>query len=294
VNDQVTILILGIPGGKHDGPLLSDSIIVVNYDFQKNRVVTIGIPRDVWSSTLQDKINSAYAYGEAKKKGGGLTLAKAEVGAIVGIPIQYAAVINFGKFKNLVDFFGGIDINVKNSFVDHKFPIEGKENDECGGDTEYHCRYETIRFEKGIQHMNGETALKFSRSRNAEGQEGSDFSRSLRQQLVTGQIKGKIFQTILSFNLGKTRQMYWELNQSIERDIDNQQAASLIKSVMFGRTFKQKDFGLPRELFVVPDGSLYEGRYVLVPKDDFNHVYLYTQCLLRKEDDKQCESLINN
>ena len=289
VNNQVNVLILGIPGGSHDGPLLSDSMTVLNYDFIKKRAVAIGMPRDVWSATLQDRLNSAYAYGEAKKPGGGLTLAKAEVGAIVGIPIQYVIVMNFSEFKDIIDYFDGIDIDVKNSFVDRKFPVEGKEDEDCGGnDEEFLCRYETIRFGKGRQHMDGNTALKFVRSRNAEGKEGSDFARSLRQQQVTEAIKGKVVKTILSLNLGKIKEMYSVLDKSVQRDINNQQTASLGKNFILNSKFYQKNFGLSRELFTIPDGSLYEGRYVLVPKKDLNTIHNYVKCLLDKEDEDKC------
>lgn len=294
VNDQVTILILGVPGGKHDGPLLSDSIIVANYNFKKNKILTLGIPRDVWSQTLQDRINSAYAYGETKRKGGGLVLAKAEVGAIVGIPIQYVAVMNFSEFKELIDFFGGVDIEVQRSFIDRKFPVEGKENADCGKDPEYRCRYQTVRFAKGKQHMDGETALKFVRSRNAEGAEGSDFARSLRQQFITDAVKGKIIRTIFSFNLERTKDMYKVLDESIYRDINNQQAASLIKNIVLKRGFYQKNFGLSRELFIIPNGTSYDGRYVLVPKSGFKHVHAYTQCIFTVEEEKKCTQLIQD
>jgi anionic cell wall polymer biosynthesis LytR-Cps2A-Psr (LCP) family protein len=65
-DNQVNILILGIPGENNDGPYLSDSIIFANYNFKTNQITTLSIPRDIWSSTLRDKINSAYAYGLAK------------------------------------------------------------------------------------------------------------------------------------------------------------------------------------------------------------------------------------
>lgn len=291
VNNQVNILILGIPGGNHDGPLLSDSMIVLNYDFYKKRAVTIGVPRDVWSATLQDRLNSAYAYGEAKKPGGGLTLSRAEAGAVVGIPIQYVVVMNFSEFRDVIDYFGGVDIDVKNAFVDKKFPLEGKENDDCGSDEEFRCRYETVKFTQGKQHMNGDTALKFVRSRNAEGKEGSDFARSLRQQQVIEAIKGKIIKTVLSFNLGKMRETYSELDKSVQRDINNQQTASLAKNFVLNRKFYQKNFGLPRELFTTPAGSLYEGKYVLVPKTDHDNIHDYVQCLLDKEDEGKCDYL---
>ncbi|OGK17971.1 hypothetical protein A3G67_04690 [Candidatus Roizmanbacteria bacterium RIFCSPLOWO2_12_FULL_40_12] len=294
VNDQVNVLILGIPGGNHDGPLLSDSMIVLNYDFNKRRAVTIGMPRDVWSATLQDRLNSAYAYGEAKKPGGGLTLAKAEVGAVVGMPIQYVVVMNFSEFKDIIDYFGGIDIEVKNSFTDKKFPLEGKESDECNGDAEYRCRYETVHFTQGKQHMDGNTALKFVRSRNAIGKEGSDFARSLRQQAVTEEMKGKIVKTAFTFNLGKIKEMYSILDKSVQRDISNQQAAALGKKLIFDGKFYEKNFGLPRELFTIPDGSDYEGKYVLIPAVSFQNVYDYTHCLLSKEDEVKCSSLVKN
>ncbi len=291
VNNQVNVLILGIPGGNHDGPLLSDSMIVLNYDFSKKRAVTIGIPRDVWSPTLQDKLNSAYAYGEAKKPGGGLTLAKAEVGSVVGIPIQYVIVMNFNEFKDVVDYFGGVNIDVKTAFVDKKFPIEGKENDECNGDEEFGCRYQTVKFGKGLQHMNGDTALKFVRSRNAIGKEGSDFARSLRQQLIIDAVKQKVLKKTLSFNIDEMRRMYTELDKSVQRDIDNQQAASLAKNFVLNSKFYQKNFGISRGLFETPQVDQYEGKYVLVPKKDWNTVHDYVKCLLDKEDEKQCSYL---
>ncbi len=280
VNNQTNILILGIAGGNHDGPTLSDSILVANYDFGRNRLVTLGIPRDIWSSTLQDKINSAYAYGEAKEKGGGLKLAKAEASAIIGQPIQYAAVINFQGFKELIDYLGGIDVNVERSFTDKKYPIEGKENDNCGGnDPEFSCRYETIRFDKGMTHMNGINALIFVRSRNAIGVEGSDFARTQREQKVLIAVKTKITAILKSFNIAKIQDLYRYINPIIQRDITNQQAAIIFKQIVFGGNFQQASYALPREFFSTPDVRVY-GSYILIPvNNDSNRIYNYVNCL---------------
>ncbi|MFZ1549121.1 MAG: LCP family protein [Microgenomates group bacterium] len=282
IDEKVNILVLGIPGGSHDGPTLSDSITVMNYDTKTNIVKAIGIPRDVWSSTLQDKINSAYAYGEAKKDGGGLRLSKAEVGAILGEPIQYAVVINFNEFTNLIDVLGGVDVQVEKSFKDTEFPIEGKENDECGGDPEFKCRYKTVSFTKGLTHMNGEKALTFVRSRHAQGGEGSDFSRNKRQQLVMGAIKERITKLVLSFNLEKLETFYLGVNSLIQRDITNQQIVFLLRNMVLLRDFKQSATALPEELFKVPNYEDYEGKYVLVPEDaSFSAVHSYVQQYLK-------------
>lgn len=290
INNQVNILILGIPGGKHEGPLLSDSIVVVNYDFSKNRLLTIGIPRDIWSDTLQDRINSAYAYGEGKTYGGGLRLAKAEVGSIIGIPIQYGIVINFSQFKQLIDSLGGVEVDIQRSFIDEKFPIEGKENSQCGGkDPDFSCRYETVSFSKGKTHMDGTTTLKFVRSRNAQGEEGSDFARTQRQQQILDALKDKIIGQLKSLNINNWEKLYLNLDRLIIRDLTNQQGAIMAKNATLKGNYRQKDFHFPRDFFTIPDPSVYYGKYVLVSKnDDFTSVHKYFDCLIEKENEKEC------
>lgn len=282
IDGKVNILVLGIPGGNHDGPTLSDSITVMNYDTQTNIVKSVGVPRDVWSGTLRDKINSAYAYGEAKKDGGGLVLAKAEVGSIIGEPVQYAVVINFHEFVNLIDILGGVDVQVEKSFIDKEFPIEGKENDECEGDKEFRCRYMTVSFSKGLTHMDGETALTFVRSRHAQGDEGSDFSRNKRQQLVMGAIKERVAKLVLSFNLQRLEHLYNGVNTLIKRDISNQQLAYLLRNLVLRGNFKQSATALPEELFKVPSYEDYDGKYVLVPEDaSFSAVHSFVKQYLQ-------------
>jgi len=293
-DNQVNILLLGISGANHEGPNLSDSILVANYNLKTNRLTTVSIPRDIWSETLQDKINSAYAYGEAKKKGGGFILAKAEISSIVGLPIQYAAVVDFGQFKELVDFLGGIDVNVENSFVDKKFPIAGKENDDCGGDKEYKCRYETISFSKGVTHMDGATALKFVRSRNAEGSEGTDFAREKRQQKVIEAAKNKLIAMIKKPNLKTYQQIYAIADKLIKRNLTNQQAAIIAKNIILKGGFKQDKIVLSEEFFTNPplNSEQYDGLWVLVPTDKtYSLIHQYIDCNLK--DLPNCDSLKN-
>lgn len=293
IDQQVNILILGIAGGDHDGPNLSDSIIIANYDLKKNRLITISIPRDVWSDTMRDRINSAYAYGEEKIKGGGFKLAKAEVGTIYGTPIQYSAVVNFSGFDELIDFLGGVDLNVKRSFTDDQFPIAGKENDLCGGDPDYGCRYETVTFKKGPQHMDGKTALKFVRSRHAEGEEGNDFARNERQQIVISAMKDKIAQVVKSLNITKIKKLYANIDSVVTRDISNQQLAIIVRNSIFKKNFYQKNFHLSQDAFKVPDYRLYDGKYVLVPtSSDFTQIHSYIACLLDKESEDKCKGLL--
>lgn len=294
-NDQVNIVMLGISGGDHDGPNLSDSNIVINYNFKTNKLTTISIPRDLWSSTLEDKINSAYAYGEAKKpNSGGFILSKAEIEAVVGLPIQYAGVIDFDQFKELVDFLGGIEVEVENSFIDNKFPLVGKENDECKGDETFACRYETISFTKGQTTMDGKTALKFVRSRNAEGDEGTDFAREKRQQKVIEAVKNKLVIFVKKPNIETYEKLYAIFDKLIKRDLTNQQGAIIARNILFKGNFKQEKIILSEDFFINPslNSSEYQGLWVLIPTDkNYSLIHKYINCNL--DGSKNCESLKN-
>lgn len=289
-DDKVNIALLGIAGENHDGPNLSDSITVLNYNFKENRITTIGIPRDIWSNALKDKINSAYAYGEEKQPGGGLKLAKSEISAVFGFPIQYAIVIDFKKFETFIDDLGGVNIDVERTFTDEEFPIEGKENDLCNGDPEYRCRYETISFEKGLQRMDGKTALKYVRSRHAQGDEGSDFARSKRQQNVINAVKERFINIVKERDLQKISELYQKIDRLVSRDVSNQEISALLKKMYLNRQLiSQKSFTLSEELFYVPAYYLYGGRYVLIPDNDsYDSIHNLILCYLEKGEETQC------
>src|SRR3989339_812586 len=251
-NNHVNILFLGIAGDDHEGPNLSDSIVVVSYDLKANHLITISIPRDVWSEALNDKINSAYAYGEAKKKGAGFILAKAEVQTIIGQPVHYGAAINFDQFEELIDFLGGVEINIESSFIDKEFPIAGRENDLCVDDPEYKCRYKTVSFTKGITLMDGQTALNFVRSRNAIGSEGNDFAREKRQQKVIEAIKDSLITFVKKNNIVQYKKLYDLADKLVKRDINNQQLAIIFKNIILKRNFKQEKIVLSKDFFINP------------------------------------------
>lgn len=297
-NNSVTILILGIAGGNHEGTDLSDSMIVVTYNLKSNKLLNISLPRDIWSSTLQDKINTAYAYGEIKQKGGGLKLAKAEVAAIIGHPIQYSTVINFSQFEQLIDFLGGIEVDVENSFIDNKYPVKGLEDDDCGGDPQRSCRYQTIEFKKGVTKIDGKTALIYVRSRNSQGLEGNDFARNRRQQKVIDSVKTKIIKRSKTVDLGYLKRMYQILDSLLIRDISNQQVAILVKNYLLSKNFSQRQITLSQDFFTVPNPQVYYGKYVLIPKDEnFSLIKKYIDCYRQKLDQGKpadsCEGLKN-
>ena len=54
-NSKINILLLGIGGGSHEGPNLTDTIILANLDPKNNKVTLVSIPRDLWFPDLEGK-----------------------------------------------------------------------------------------------------------------------------------------------------------------------------------------------------------------------------------------------
>jgi polyisoprenyl-teichoic acid--peptidoglycan teichoic acid transferase len=208
------ILLLGYGGGNHDGPNLTDSMILARIDTAQKKVFLISIPRDIWvqipdqnNIVSPQKINSAYAYGLNSGPAGGGEAAIAAVATVTGITPQKFVAVNFDGFVKTIDALGGIDVKVDSAFTDPEYPLDGHETDLCGktqddlptllqiaatsSATAFPCRYQTLDFTAGTHRMDGITALAFARSRHSQT-DGSDFNRSRRQKNVLVAIKQKV------------------------------------------------------------------------------------------------------
>ncbi|OGM09834.1 hypothetical protein A2W13_01470 [Candidatus Woesebacteria bacterium RBG_16_36_11] len=281
ISARTNILILGKSGQGHESPDLTDTIMFLSVPHDNSAMMLVSLPRDIWVPSLRAKLNSAYYWGNQKEKGGGIVLAKSVVEEIVGQPLQYAIVIDFSGFKNVIDAIGGIEVNVKNEFTDEKYPIAGKENDNCGGDKEFKCRYETIHFNAGKQFMNGETALKFVRSRNAQGDEGTDLARAARQDLVLQAIKDKVLSTKVLLSPSKINALLKSVKQFVESDIDINSTSVLARKMLQARE-KYRSYVLLEEFLINPPISpKYDNLYVFIPKEgNWNKVHEWISQLL--------------
>ncbi|MGA3291701.1 MAG: LCP family protein [Candidatus Microgenomates bacterium] len=266
-NGRVNILILGIGGKGHDGPDLTDTMILASVSLTNHSVTLISIPRDIWIPEIRAKINSAYYWGETQpERGGGLTFSKQVVSEVTGQPVNYALVIDFSGFQDIVNTIGGIDVMVDRSFTDTKYPIAGKENDTCGGDPTLACRYETIHFDQGLTHMDGATALEFVRSREGDNGENTDFARSARQQKVISVVGKKVLSVRVILNPIKDYKILKAVETSVETDLDPTAAGTLAKVIIASRN-NLNSYVLSTDLIVSPPISpAYDNQYVLIPK----------------------------
>ena len=213
---SLNLLLLGYGGEGHSGSYLTDTMMVLNLNFKTDSIAYIPVPRDTWVKVptqgydgVYAKINAAYAYGLDSKNypnklpqfsgvNGGGNLSKYEVSQVLGIPVDYYLAIDFSGFKKIVDTLGGVEIDVENSFTDYSYPSGDLNIDAASctaGDLPdsliSDCRFKKVNFEKGLQYMDGSKALEYARSRHAAGVEGSDFSRSKRQQKLISAIAHK-------------------------------------------------------------------------------------------------------
>jgi LCP family protein required for cell wall assembly len=291
-DSRINILLLGIGDLGHDGTNLTDTIILASLDPKNDKVTLVSIPRDLWFPDLTmnvKKINGAYAYGEAVKKGGGLALAEAAISKVTGQPIDYGIRINFSGFVKAVDTVGGLDINVDNTFDDYQYPIDGKEADPCGHTpTElqslantpedqlpqvFPCRYIHLHFNKGLNHMDGQTALEFVRSRHAsQAIEASDFARSKRQEKVISAFKSKVLSAQTLINPGKIISLYNDLQDSIDTDIKQNEFDDFIR-------LAEKMRGAKITSAVIDVGDLTNQRNGLLVEDSISSGGLYLSAL---------------
>lgn len=152
---QFNIALLGYGGGTHDGAYLTDTVIVAHVDVERNKVLLISLPRDIWvpvpttsGSPFNLKLNALYQIGlfptdfpDVKAKygatGNNALLLKETLGKITGLPIDAYVAADFSSFTRTIDLLGGIDITVDTAFVDPVYPIDGKEKDLCGKDEQF-------------------------------------------------------------------------------------------------------------------------------------------------------------
>src|SRR3989339_344269 len=306
-NDRVNILLLGVGGYGHEGPQLSDTIILASYQPSTEKIGLLSLPRDM-TVPIPDygyqKVNHANAYGELKGEGKGPELSKQVIGEVLDQDIQYFLRVDFDGFAEFVDNIGGLDVYVEQAFTDAEYPTVGKEMETCETnepvsesitpsaqeDTEttdetttdasadpaeaplatidYSCRFEVLTFKQGWTHMDGTTALNYVRSRHGNNGQGSDFARSRRQQQILLAVKDKLLSASTFLNPSRITSMLGTLKKNISTNMSVWELARLAS--------KLKNLQTDQIVHHVIDASetspLYattlNGAYVLLPKND--------------------------
>ncbi|BBH22676.1 hypothetical protein Back11_40210 [Paenibacillus baekrokdamisoli] len=182
--ERVNILIMGGDnrGLKKSETARSDSMLVASVDPVTKKAHLFSVLRDTYVPIAghdEGRVNTALALG-------GPNLAMKTIGGMLGLDIQYYVYTDFEGFKSLVDAIGGIQ----------NFDVEKNMNyvDNADGN-----RYD-IHLKKGIQDLDGTTALQYVRFRHDAM---SDFTRTERQRKLLSAVADKMKSGWTVVNLSK-------------------------------------------------------------------------------------------
>lgn len=178
--DRINILVLGLDKRARDGdaPSRTDTIFIVTVDPVTKSSGILGIPRDLLvdipfesGGSYEDRVNTVYVAGELNEhpNGGGIGLMKEVILDNFNIKIDKHVIVDFEGFEEVIDALGGIDVDVPDYVYDPFY-----------SETELPGDYFPQEFEVGTQHMDGRTALAYSRIRFSS----DDLDRIQRQQRV--------------------------------------------------------------------------------------------------------------
>jgi LCP family protein required for cell wall assembly len=222
------------------GGFRTDTIMILIINKLAGTVSLVSFPRDLYiyiPAYGMDRINGAFPQGYALNyRNGGFGLFQDMMKYNFGITVHHYAMISFSGFRNLIDQLGGIDVYCAYGLHDTR---QGYPDGYGVG--------------SGWNHMDGETALWYVRSRYTS----SDFDRVRRQQEV---LLG-ISQTLLNKNaLSNIPGFFVTLANYVESDLTLDMldgyvdmAASVNLSSIQRATFIPKAYGTD---WITPDGKM--------------------------------------
>lgn len=234
--DRINILLLGIGGEGHDGGNLTDTIMVMSIKPSTKQIALMSLPRDLAVKNSENqymKINRAYADG-------GMDLIKQKIKEVTNQTINYYVVLDFEGFQKIVDDLGGIEVTVENTFDGYYHITDsGGTCDKADGGPVYLDKkkkegpYCIFKFTKGVQKMDGQTALMFARIRHAtvakgDPAENSDFARAKRQQKVMEALQAKAFKTSTLLNPIKISNILGDLSENLTTNLELWQMGKLV------------------------------------------------------------------
>ena len=133
-------------GGETPFGQRADTMVIMRYDPDKERLDILSVPRDLWvpiaGKDTTDRINTAYSYDD------GPNTLIATVEDAVGIPIHHYAEVNFQGFQDLVDVVGGVPMYFETLYQDTNSGF--------------------VISEPGCVNLGGQQALGFVRARHLE------------------------------------------------------------------------------------------------------------------------------
>ena len=220
---HTNILLLG--QGDVTGENLIDSIMIASIDPETKSTVLLSLPRDLYILHPENfepgKLNSRYRdylmhlrfQKDMEEKDASLTAIQelsSEIGRTFDLTIHHVIKVDFEGFAEAIDAVDGIEIDVPYDIIDPEYPGPN-------------YTYEPFEIHKGLQHLDGKTALKYVRSRSTT----SDFARSARQQQVLHALAAKAEVLELLKNPSRIVRLLETLSEHVEMTLSMREVVGL-------------------------------------------------------------------
>jgi len=291
-NGRSNFLILGTseddPG--HDGPSLTDSILVVSVDQKNKNIYMFSVPRDLYveygmacNSGYSGKINEYFMCSNSGTTAGDeqdrLANTQKFVGDIFGLDIQYGIHANGTVIKDAVDAVGGIDVNIEGNgasgILDRNF--------------DWRCNYTCylVKYDNGVHHLDGAHALYLSMARGDNnglqtyGLPGSNFDREKNQQKILMAIKNKAMTTGILTNLGAVTKLIDALGNNLRTNIQTNEIRTLMQVASDVKSNDVHTLSLVGDDNAVVTTGDYGGASVVIPSAG-TYDYTDIQTLIKK------------
>ena len=194
-DDIVNILVVGQAAREGEESHMADTSIVVSLNTYTGEVTLFSILRDTLvrppdyrdtngrnHSCSPIKFTTVYnlGYTWGGKENGtvdAMAFTNATLLTNFGVEVDYNIEISFESFIKLIDFLGGVDIELTEAEAKYL------------NDDDVWVTYDV---EPGMQHLDGMAALCYARMRKAEGDSDSDIKRTGRQRQLIEALLGKI------------------------------------------------------------------------------------------------------
>lgn len=157
--DMINIMLIGQDRRPGEERARSDSMILVTINQEKNTIQLTSFMRDLYVQIpgyMDNRLNVAYRYG-------GTSLMNDTFKVNFGLEIDGNVMVDFDEFTEIIEILGGVTLEI--SSAEAKY-MNGRSDNS---------------FKAGVNYMNAEDALTFTRMRYAAG---GDYGRTDRQRRV--------------------------------------------------------------------------------------------------------------
>ena len=248
----IDIMLLGTDRRPPHEGWRTDTMILVSIDPEDKIVSMVSIPRDLYVAVPgygKTRLNLADNIGEAQYyPGGGPALLRATLEENLGMTFDHYIRIDFQGFVEVIDTLGGIDVDVQ-------CPTElWVPNMKSPGE------YLLLRtVPAGMQHMDGELALIYSRCRGHT----PVFDRDRRQREVLVAIRDRVVELGFPGLLPRLFELLDSMQRNVQTDLEPAEILSLAQLItqILPQSINQRTL----DLSVAPEWTTPEGAWVMLP-----------------------------